>query len=356
MIRIYGHTMGQGSFTQVTKGFVEAAKAVELFAGLVPVDAEFEDHPAGGTAKVAINCGAPSAVYLPTQIGDHRERWLMLAPNSDTLPSAMVKWLPPYLTGLLAPSQWGAEVLRKFFSLPVKVCPHGVGREFHWGHRRGPRPVDTLPTYLVLHMTSTNAQRKGTRELLDAWQAFSERVPEARLVVVAPREGLAEQVYWVTSRGLAKTVRVLGAGDLGSGEQLAQRMSYFDLICQPSRAEGFGLVPLEARALGVPIAATTCTGHAEHMPYAGGVTAEDRAVGWILGCVPIETGPDAPIDDFPGAQAPSLSPDAIYTALVCAYGDRHSLASNAADVAQDVYESWSWEKKTGPVLKELCDG
>lgn len=342
MIRIYGHTMGQGSFNQVTKGFVEAAKALDLFAGLVPVDAEFDDHPPGGTAKVAINCGAPSAVYLPTQIGDHAQRWLMLAPNSDTLPSAMVKWLPPYLTGLLSPSKWGAEVLRKFFSLPVKVCPHGVGREF------APRPTRKASNfYCVLHMTSTNAQRKGTRELLDAWKGFVERVPSARLMIVAPREGMAEQRFWVSSRGLSDTVAVIGAGDLGKGKELAERMAAYDLVCQPSRAEGFGLLPLEARSLGVPIAATNCTGHTEHMP-----PFHDMA----HGCVTIRTEGEAPIDDFPGAKAPALSSRAVYAALITAYENREQLLEAAAECAPNVYASWSWARVTGPVLKELDDG
>ena len=46
---------------------------------------------------------------------------------------------------------------------------------------------------------------------------------------------------------------------------MASYLGGFDLVCQPSRAEGFGLVPLEARACGVPVAATLCTGHADHM-------------------------------------------------------------------------------------------
>ncbi len=353
MIRIYGHTMGQGSFTQVTNGFVEAAQAEQLFAGLVPVDADFEDHPGGATAKVAVNCGAPSAVYLPTQIGDHQRRWLMLAPNSDTLPAAMVKWLPPYLTGLLSPSKWGADILRRFFDLPVRVCPHGVGREFspELVARRAtdPAEVEYVLHYRVLHMTSTNAQRKGTRELLDAWKPFSERTPEARLLVVAPREGIAEQHFWVASRGLQASVRVIASGELGRGDVLARRMASFDLVCQPSRAEGFGLVPLEARALGVPVAATSCTGHSEHM-----LATRERSC--PPGCVNIATGDDAPIDDFPGAKAPSLSADAVYDALLLAYGDRWRLVREAREAAREVYDAWSWARQTGPVLRELADG
>lgn len=344
MIRVYGHTFGQGSFTQVTRGFVQAAKARELFAGLVPVDADFEDHPPGATSKVAVNCGAPSAVYLPTRIGDHRERWLMLAPNSDQLPSNMVKWLPPYLTGLLSPSAWGAEVLRRFFSLPVKVCPHGVGEAF----RPAPAPARAPDAYSVLHMTSTNAQRKGTRELLDAWKAFRYKVPAARLLVVAPREGLAEQRFWVSSRGLDASVKVIASGELGADQTLARHMGMFQLLCQPSRAEGFGLTPLEGRAVGIPVAATATTGHSEHFP-------QNRAAALEAGCVLIETGTAAPVDDFPNATAPSLSADAVLAALEEAYANREALELRARAHAPAVSEAWSWEARTGPVLQELVD-
>jgi glycosyltransferase involved in cell wall biosynthesis len=274
----------------------------------------------------------------------------MLAPNSDQLPSAMVKWLPPYLTGLLSPSAWGATVLQRFFSLPVKVCPHGVSKHFAPLHRCGVikaavRRASGL--YVVLHMTSTNAQRKGTREMLDAWKLWRET--SARLLVVAPREGIAEQRYWVSSRGLDATVKVIAAGELGAGERLAERMAAFDLVCQPSRAEGFGLLPLEARALGVPVAATKTTGHSEHFP-------QTDAAASAAGCVLIGTGPDAPVDDFPGAQAPSLSVESVLAALDRAFRQREELSAAALAQAEKVAADWSWTAKTGPVLQELDDG
>jgi glycosyltransferase involved in cell wall biosynthesis len=201
--------------------------------------------------------------------------------------------------------------------------------------------------YWVLHMTSSNGERKGTRELLDAWKPFAERHPEARLLVVAPTEGLARHQSWVRSREL-DSVKVVASGALGAGVRLAERMACFNLVCQPSRGEGFGLVPLEARALGVPVAATGCTGHSEHFPETA--AALDQA-----GCVLIETGEMSPIDDLPGAMAPSLDPDAILWALELAYANRSNLERAAFASADAVALSWSWLKKTGPVLKELDD-
>jgi glycosyltransferase involved in cell wall biosynthesis len=349
VIRIYGHHSGEGSFTQVTRRFIGAASALELLGGFVSIDETQENDPPGGTAKVAITLGAPSAVYMPTQIGDHKQRWLMLAPNSDQVPAAMVKWLPPYLTGLMTPSEWGAGILRRFFSLPIKVCPHGVLPHFNSSARNKWIMTTDAYVYRVLHMTSSNGERKGTRELLDAWKPFAERHPEARLLVVAPTDGLARHQSWVRKRGL-DSVKVVASGALGAGARLAESMACVSLVCQPSRGEGFGLVPLEARALGVPVAATGCTGHSEHFPQATDAVELERA-----GCVLIETGPLSPIDDLPGAMAPSLDPAAILTALELAYANRSELKKASFRRADEVAAEWSWLKKTGPVLSELCD-
>lgn len=352
MIRIYGHSFGEGSFTQVTRGFRRAAESLGLLAGFVTIDAHMEEDPPGGSAPVAISLGAPSQVALATRLGVHKQRWLMLAPNSDRIPANMVKWLPDYITGLLSPSAWGAEVLRRHFDLPVKVCPHGVGEHFRPELRDRAfeyrRKMGAGYRYAVLHMTSTNAERKGTRELLDAWQQFVKGMPEARLIVVAPHEGLAEQAFWVRRRALDETVKVLAAGALGAGRSLAAQMASFDLVCQPSRAEGFGLVPLEARALGVPVAATFCTGHSEHFPQQS-LAAESA------GCVSIASGIDAPVDDLPNALAPSVDPAAILAALKWAFVHQGFLEIRARANAQAIVDEWSWEKKTGPVLKELAD-
>jgi glycosyltransferase involved in cell wall biosynthesis len=251
--------------------------------------------------------------------------------------------LPPDLTWLLTPSQWGKEVLEKFFSLPIRVCPHGVS---NWFRPSARLIVTDAYVYRVLHMTSSNAERKGTRPLLDAWKPFVASHPEARLLVVAPTEGLAKHQFWVRARQLDATVKVVPYGALGAGRRLAESMAMCSLVCQPSRGEGFGLVPLEARALGVPVAATACTGHSEHF-------GNSRA--WMdkYGCELIETGGLSPIDDLPGALAPSLEPVAILAALERAYERRFDMERACLARADEVGSEWSWLKKTGPVLEEL---
>lgn len=61
----------------------------------------------------------------------------------------------------------------------------------------------------------------------------------ARLLEVARRAGVADRVRFT--------------GRLGSEEEVQRRIASASLLCHPSAREGFGLVPLEAMALGVAV-------------------------------------------------------------------------------------------------------
>jgi glycosyltransferase involved in cell wall biosynthesis len=113
------------------------------------------------------------------------------------------------------------------------------------------------------------------------------------------------------------------------------------LVCQPSRGEGFGMCPLEARACGVPVVATATTGHSDHMSPQP------------AGCVVVATGDDSPINDGPGALAPSLSVEAVEAALEEAYKSWRELHRAALEAAPAVAEEWSWANQTKRWLKDM---
>jgi glycosyltransferase involved in cell wall biosynthesis len=125
--------------------------------------------------------------------------------------------------------------------------------------------------------------------------------------------------------------------------RLAETYAAHHVVCQPSRGEGFGLCPLEALACGVPIVATACTGHSEWF------TPQ------LQGAVKVEHGPDAPIDDGPGAMAPTVEPDAIAAALSAAYTHWDSLNQAAAAAAAHVREHWAWSAQLAPLMREFAE-
>jgi len=273
--------------------------------------------------------------------GEHKHRLLMIAANSSWLPEVMMRRAVKMCTGFVAPSLWSANVIRYYAEeLPVLVYHHGVDPAFK------PDESGEIPPgrFRAVHLASTHMQRKGTEELIHAWALARQRraIPKdalLRLVVDGPRGYFNE------------TIGEACRGDIEAAEsyQLAQRLDlkledmaalYRDhhLVVQPSRAEGFGLCPLEARACGVPIVATLCTGHGSH------VLAGDPGV------IVVSHGPESEIDDGPGALAPTISEHTIADALGKAYSNYSELFAGAQQAAPTIHEEWNWGSVTSLFL------
>jgi glycosyltransferase involved in cell wall biosynthesis len=316
------------------------------------------DAPPGAVAPISLNCGNPMGLMVAHRMGQHSSHWLLLAPNSDGLPKGFAetllepsKVLPNGMLtgGLLAPSAWAASVLRRCFSdtVPVVVCPHGVTPAVHTvdqigrdAARRGFR----AGSFDVLHMTSTEAERKGTRSLLAAWKKLKDKklLPAvARLYVVMNPTQLNKIRWWCADLGLTDLDVGTSPGLMYEQSDIAAMYGSMHVICQPSRAEGFGLVPLESLACGVPIVATACTGHSEYLG--------SRPPGAVI----VEHGDLAPMDDFPGSVAPSVSADAICSALERAFGYWETVAAQAEMNAAAIAREWSWENKSVPGIRRM---
>lgn len=93
-------------------------------------------------------------------------------------------------------------------------------------------------------------REKGLPELLMAIRALRQRRPEVRLLIVGPDDdGLAPL--------LVKEAGVLYVGYTSTVEKY---MMAADVFCLPSHREGFGLVLIEAGAVGLPVVASRIYG------------------------------------------------------------------------------------------------
>jgi glycosyltransferase involved in cell wall biosynthesis len=331
--------------------------------GVVALDAEDDEEapePPGALAAVGILTGPLDRASRMQNNARHHERWAMVAPNSDRLPPRLVDLLLGVCTELLAPSEWAKDVLQNHLpparQCPVHVVPHGIAQEFKpdLERRSELRRQYEAGRFLIRHFSSSDRQRKGTIELIQAWEELHETQlipPMAELELVLDPSAHSAVVTWLADRNESVPTNVtLTLRADASASEMRHLLTTCHLVCQPSRGEAFGLVPLEALACGTPVVATGCTGHSEYL-------TEDN-FGWVE----IEHGALEAIDDLPGARAPSVSPDAIGAALAQAYAQWVSRMTFALAGSKRTRERWQWRVQLAPLVtrlklwKETSDG
>ena len=113
-----------------------------------------------------------------------------------------------------------------------------------------------VPRLLHVSGAASFPWRKGTAPLLRAVAALGDHVKltlvgSPRLTEAARVAGVAHVTHYDRATGFTPMEfhKLLGA---------------HDAVVQPSRGEGFGMVPLEARCAGTPVIMTAGTGHADH--------------------------------------------------------------------------------------------
>jgi glycosyltransferase involved in cell wall biosynthesis len=368
-VRLYGHQNTSGSFRTVSDGFRRALTAIDELAGVFAIDIDFcdeeADAPGGAMAPVALHTGFPSAIAKSMAHGRHEHRWLMIAPNSDRLPDAMLEWMPKRLTAILTPSEWGKAVIEnelcrldglvaRMKPPPVYVVPHGIDPDVFTpiadAFQSRQRELWERGVFRVLHLTSTNGERKGTRELLQAWRDWVEASPtlQLQLLIISDPIGYLEVVRWVTKLNFAPEQVIVIPNPQLPPERVGDVYNWPHLVCQPSRGEGFGLVPLEALARGVPVALTAATGHCQYL-----YLSRQGALWHERGITLVRTGASAPLDDLQGSSGPEVTPACILDALVESHRDWLELSDNARDSAAAVAEEWAWEEATGAPLRRI---
>jgi glycosyltransferase involved in cell wall biosynthesis len=344
-----------GSFKTVTQGMDLAIKHHGKLSGLVPgLDFGEEAVYPGVDAPVSVAIGIPGRALKAHVQGAHKHHWLLLAPNSNGVPRDTREMLSgkvysvwegkerPLLDGFFAPSTWAKQVLeREFPQIPVILWQHGVLPHFQIleAHRTVLRELYAQKQMAFMHMASTKMSRKGTRELLSSWKGLLQAFPDHRLrldLLVNPAN-LMEFSEMVKAEQARNVLVIPGQGY--SDKRLVDGLTRYHGVIQPSRAEGFGLVPLEARACGVPVVVTTGTGHADHCSGPGVVS------------LPLYD--DAPSDDYFCATAPTIRRADILEGMEKLVLNWEEIEQAAADFAPTIQTEWAWENKARRPLQEL---
>ncbi len=162
------------------------------------------------------------------------------------------------LYGRIAVSAPAKAYASKYVTGEFTVIPNGVDlRRFHPGVKPMPGYDDGKINILFVGRLE---KRKGANYLLNAYARLKKEHPNIRLIIVGPGVNLRRR-YELKVR-LSRLKDVVFTGGVPY-EDLPRYYQTADIVCAPATGqESFGIVLLEAMALGKPIVATSNEGYA----------------------------------------------------------------------------------------------
>jgi glycosyltransferase involved in cell wall biosynthesis len=163
--------------------------------------------------------------------------------------------------------------------VPVKTIHNAVDLDRFGSNRKSRlalrRSLGFAETQTLVGTVGQLTPRKGQLELIRAFAAVGQDVPNVRLLIVGEAIFNRDEEY---AKSLARVAESLGIADrvqfLGQREDVPALMRALDLLVVNSRAEPFGLTVVEAMASGTPVLATAVDGIGE--------IVEHGKSGWLV--------------------------------------------------------------------------
>jgi len=155
----------------------------------------------------------------------------------------------------------GKLMLKKWFNkLDCRIAVSPIAREFANKHCSDVSPIEEFSDGKInILFVGRMEPRKGLNYLLEAYKRVKREIPDSRLIVVGPGTRLRHKYEKRVSRNGLKDVSFIG---YSSYRDLPRYYKTADIVCAPATGcESFGIVLLEAMAVGKPLVASNIEGY-----------------------------------------------------------------------------------------------
>ncbi|MFH1383269.1 MAG: glycosyltransferase family 4 protein [Chloroflexota bacterium] len=162
------------------------------------------------------------------------------------------------LDGKIAVSKPAMDFARKYVPGDYAIIPNGVDLT-RFSPKVTPIPEFSDGKKNILFVGRLE-RRKGLGYLIQAYHKVKQEIPNSRLIAVGPGTRLRKKYEgWVKKSGLKDVVFIGYVSDA----DLPRYYQTADIFCAPATSrESFGIILLEAMALGKPIVASNIEGYA----------------------------------------------------------------------------------------------
>lgn len=338
-VQIYGSFSGYDSFAIVARNLANVLQRrrfnVQVF-GLRSLYPRYTDMH----APVGLETSAPTGIFVGYPEGSvgaltgHTVRILFTVCESSTIPDSWVDACNK-ATLVCVPSRFCHDVFTQCgVRTKIMIVPHGIDLALI-----PPTPNNDVhfKNKTFLHVTAAMSfpQRKGTSQLILAFRELTKRHKNLRLLIKTPDK-----------KRMEKSLDTL---QLNSSElqiiddemfTLFPLYHVVDAVIQPSRGEGFGMVPVEARCAGTHVILTNSTGHKDHF-VCGLDTSIETAQQTVMATQGNATG-----------MCPTISVAAIVNAVEQFLADKFATRRGQLWAAEHAHK-WAWKYVLASFVKTL---